>query len=154
MKAIKYIIAAFALALACSSCLKADLKELDTFTGNSITSTFVYHRYIDESVTFTLSDSHAVKQAEFTVTNEIDDEAGTCVITASIPTNFPAEQVSKVSTGQIVVAVQISAAAVIDPVDGSPALGTPADWSSPHKYVVTAANGETKEWTISVTIAK
>lgn len=154
MKAIKYILASLAIVLTCSSCLEANLQELDTFEGNDISSTFVYYRYVDSSVTYPLSGAHGIKQAALTVANEIDANAGTCAITATIPSNFPADQLSKVSTKELVVAVQVSAAAVVAPVDGSPALGTPADWSSPHKYAVTAANGETKEWTISVTIAK
>lgn len=54
----------------------------------------------------------------------------------------------------IVAAVQISSAAVMTPVEGSPALGTPADWTTPHKYAVKAANGETKMWTITCTLTK
>lgn len=154
MKAIKYILAALFIGMTCSSCLEANLKELDTFKGSAITSTFAYYRYIDESFTYPLSGAHAIKQAALTVSNDINADAGTCTITATIPSNFPADQISKVSVREIVVAVEISAAAVIEPVDGSPALGTPADWSSPHKYVVTAANGDTKEWTISVNLVK
>lgn len=154
MKAIKYLLTALVIAMTCSSCLMANLRELDTFKGNNITSAFAYYRYVDESITFSLSNSHAVKQAEFTVSNDIDADAGTCIITASLPSNFPADQVDKVSAKELVIAVQISAAAVIAPTAGSPALGTPADWSTPHKYIVTAANGDTKEWTITVILSK
>lgn len=152
MKTIKTILSSLVLALACTSCLEYDLKELDTFKGADISSTFVYHRYVDASYTSSLSGANAIKQAALNVTNDIDAEAGTCVITAVVPSNFPASEVSKVNTSLLVVAVQISAAAVIAPVGDAPALGTPADWSSPHKYVVTAANGDTKEWTVSVVL--
>lgn len=150
MKAIKYILASLAIVMTCSSCLEANLKELDTFTGNLISSTFVYYRYVDASVTYPLSGAHGIKQAALDVTNDINNDAGTCVITATVPSNFPADQLSKLSAKELVVAVQVSAAAVVAPMDGSPALGTPSDWSSPHKYVVTAANGDSKEWTITV----
>lgn len=153
MKAIKYILAALVLGMTCSSCLEANLKELDTFKGNLITSTFAYYRYIDASFTSPLSGANAVKQAALTVANAIDADAGTCVITATVPTNFPPEEIGKVKTNNLVIAVEISPAAVIAPVGDSPALGTPADWSTPHKYVVKAASGDEKEWTISVNLA-
>ena len=56
-----------------------------------------------------------------------------------------------VDINNIAVAVDISRAATITPVDGSPGLGIIADWSKPHKYIVTAADNSFKnEWTITV----
>lgn len=154
MKSIKYIIIAAVVALACSSCLEYNLKTLDVYDGADITSAYVYYRYVDNSHTFPLSGAHAVKQSTLTVKNNIDAATRTCNITASLPSNFPEAEKSKISASQLVVAVQISTAAVISPSGGSPALGTPADWSSSHKYIVEAADGTQKEWTISVTLNK
>ena len=47
--------------------------------------------------------------------------------------------------------VNLSTAAVIAPQDGAPTLGTPGDFSTTRRYVVTAANGTKKDWTIQVT---
>lgn len=44
----------------------------------------------------------------------------------------------------------ISTAARLTPLDGAPKLGVPGDWSKPNKYLVTAASGAQKEWTIEV----
>ena len=147
MKSIKYIIIAAVMALACSSWLEYNLKTLDVYDGADITSAYVYYRYVDNSKTFPLSGANAVKQSTLSVKNNIDAEARTCNITASLPSNFPEGEKGKISASQLVVAV-------ITPSGNSPALGTPADWSSPHTYVVEAADGTKKEWTISVTLNK
>ena len=154
MRSIKFIIIAILLSSTCSSCLEYNLKTLDVFEGADITSAYVYYRYIDNSVTSPLSGANAVKQSTLTVKNSIDASSCTCNITASLPSNFPAGEKEKISASQLVVAVQISTAAIISPTGNSPALGTPADWTSPHKYVVEAADGTKKEWTISVTLNK
>ena len=72
----------------------------------------------------------------------------------SITTLEIINQKADVNINNIVVAVDISTASVMQPVEGAPKLGVPADWSSPHKYLVKAANGQTKVWTISVTLTK
>lgn len=154
MKSLKYILIAAAAALSFSSCLESNLKELDVYDGADITSAYIYYRYVDQSTTFPLSGAHAVKQSTLTIKSDIDAKAGTCKIAASLPSNFPAEETGKISTNLLVVAVQLSTAAVISPTGGSPRLGVPADWSKPHTYVVEAANGTRKEWTISVTLNK
>lgn len=152
MKSLKYIIIAAVTALFCSSCLESNMKELDVYTGADISSAMVYYRYIDNSVTFPLSGAHAVKQVTLNVSSTVS--GNTLNIAATAPAGFPESELSKLSLSNLVVAVNISTAAVIAPASGSPALGTPADWSSPHKYVVTAADGSTKEWTIAVTLSK
>ena len=154
MKSLKYIIIAAVLALSCTSCLEYNLKTLDVYDGADITSAMVYYRYIDNSKTFPLSGAHAVKQSTLSVKYAIDAGSRTCNITASIPSNFPSSELGNISASKLVVAVNISTAAVITPTGGSPALGTPADWTSPHKYIVEAADGTQKEWTISVTLNK
>ncbi len=80
--------------------------------------------------------------------------AATINLTFAVPSNFSDKEKSNVNLNNIVVAVQISSAAVMTPVEGSPALGVPADWTTPHKYAVKAANGETKVWTITCTLTK
>jgi len=145
MKAIKIIIAAVLSVFSCTSCLHKDLKELDVYKGADITAAYVYYRYIEND---------AVKQVTLAYENDIKTDACTVNIAASLPTDFPESQRSKISAKELVVAVQISTAAVIYPGEGSPALGTPADWTTPHKYIVQAANGDKKEWTISLTLTK
>ena len=80
----------------------------------------------------------------------IDNEAATCTLTFKVPTNFTEKEKADVNINNIVVAVNISTASVMQPVEGAPKLGVPADWSQPHKYIVKAADGKSKIWTISV----
>ncbi|MDE7236705.1 MAG: hypothetical protein K2N66_02660, partial [Paramuribaculum sp.] len=54
------------------------------------------------------------------------------------------------TTSELVVVLNISTAAVIEPLDGAPALGVPGDWSKPNKYQITAANGKKKVWTVTL----
>jgi len=154
MKSIKFIIAAIAVAITCTSCLKSNLKELKTYDGADITACYVYYRYVDTSIKDPLTGANLVKQTQLSVSKTIDTNANTVQITATLPANFPAAEKSKISANQLVVAFNLSTAAVIAPTGDSPALGTPADWSKSHKYVVTAANGTTKEWTVSLTLNK
>ena len=48
------------------------------------------------------------------------------------------------------VAVTISTAATIKPINGAPKLGVPGDWTKDNQYEVTAADGTKKVWTIVV----
>ena len=56
-----------------------------------------------------------------------------------------------VALNNIALGVTVSSAARITPLSGAPAFGQPGDWSKPNKYLVTAADGSQKEWTIQVT---
>ena len=40
------------------------------------------------------------------------------------------------------------------PLDGSPKLGAPGDWTSERRYSVMAANGTKKTWTVKVVLNK
>ena len=154
MKSLKYILIAAVTALFCTSCLESNLKELDVYDGTEISSAYVYYRYIDSSTSFPLSGANAVKQATLTVKTNADAETGTCELNVSVPSNFPQSELSNLTASNLVVAVNISTAAVITPEKGSPDLGTPADWSTPHKYTVTSAKGTKKVWTITVNLNK
>jgi hypothetical protein len=47
--------------------------------------------------------------------------------------------------------VTISTAAKITPLNGSPLLGVPGDWSKTNEYRVLAADGSVKDWKIQIT---
>ena len=154
MKHFKIFLAIVAMSFAAQSCLEYGLEDIDTYEGDAITAAYAYYRYIDKSTTIPASGEYAVKQKQLSASSQIDASSATCNMTVSIPSNFTDEERNGVNLGALVVATQISTAAVIEPVDGSPRLGVPADWTSPHKYKVTAAGGGTKIWTISVTLNK
>lgn len=155
MKKYLKIITALFLAVICSSCLEKNLEELDTYDGKEITSIVgVYHRYYDSDV-IDASGEQAVKQVSLSVSDtQIDAKGGTCNFNVSVPTNFPASETGKVKTQALVVIVNISTAAIIEPIDGAPAFGAPGDWSKPNRYRIKAANGDLQEWTVSLTLGQ
>ncbi len=56
------------------------------------------------------------------------------------------EKIKQDGLSRLVVYVSISDAAVISPIEGSPKLGTPGDFSQDRYYCVRAANGDKKEY--------
>lgn len=97
MKKYFNIIVILFLAICCSSCLDANLEELDTYEGKEITGVVgVYHRYYDDSYIHNGSGEQAVKQANLSVADIlIDKEGGTCTFSVSVPGNFPKGEAEK-----------------------------------------------------------
>lgn len=154
MKILKFIIAMFVMALSCTSCLESNFEELDTYDGNDITAGYAWYRYKGDNKLNASGEQQVIQKQLQRTGQVIDNEAATCALQFKVPTNFSDAEKNGVNINNIVVAVEISTAAVMTPVEGSPKLGVPADWSTPHKYSVKAADGKTKIWTISVTLTK
>ena len=154
MKIVKFFIAMFVMALSCTSCLESDFEKLDTYEGCDITAGFAWYRYKGTDKINASGEVQVIQKQLQRTGQVIDNEAATCALTFKVPTNFTEKEKANVNINNIVVAVDISTASVMQPVEGAPKLGVPADWSSPHEYLVKAANGQTKVWTISVTLTK
>lgn len=150
MKYIKILIVMF-ITMICTSCLESNLEGLDTYTGNEITSVQgVYYRYYS-SDKINASGQVAVKQVSLNVSNtDKDANTGRLNFTVTIPTNFPEAEKEKIKSSELVVVFNISTAAIIEPVDGAPKLGTPGDWNKPNRYKVTAADGSQIIWTVTL----
>lgn len=144
----------FVMALSCTSCLESNFEELDTYDGNDITAGYAWYRYKGDNKLNASGEQQVIQKQLQRTGQVIDNEAATCALQFKVPTNFSDAEKNGVNINNIVVAVEISTAAVMTPVEGSPKLGVPADWSTPHKYSVKAADGKTKIWTISVTLTK
>lgn len=143
----RYIYSLFAtiISMVClSGCISDTLNDVDeSFDGADITGIVgVYYRYIN-------ADGN-VQQIRLATGADIDNEENTMEIVYLVPANFPADQVDKVTTSNLVVVLNISTAAVIKPLGDAPKLGVPGDWSKPNQYEVTAANGNKKIWTITL----
>lgn len=137
-----------------SSCLNSGLEDLPEYSDALISSVSrVEHRYISDEVS-NASGQPIVKFATLTHKSNIDKEAGTVLITVTVPDGFPTAQKSKISTKALVVSLNLSTAARIAPIEGSAALGVPADWSKANKYRVTAADGTKKDWSVSLTFTE
>ena len=154
MKILKFIIAMFVMALSCTSCLESNFEDLDTYDGNDITAGYAWYRYKGDNKLNASGEQQVIQKQLQRTGQVIDNEAATCALQFKVPTNFSDAEKNGVNINNIVVAVEISTAAVMTPVEGSPKLGVPADWSTPHKYSVKAADGKTKIWTVSVTLTK
>ncbi len=148
MKKIFNILAMLFIALFATSCLEHDLEELETYSDCDITSGEIYWRYYGTDV-IPGSGETQVKQVRLARAVSADQETNTFYI-RYVTGNLPESEVSKFTQSNVVIAVSISTAAIITPLEGSPKLGVPGDWSKPNKYEVKAANGDKKTWTIVV----
>ncbi len=149
------IVCAILSLVTCTSCIDSNLEDLDTYDGAEITSLYgVFYRYTTSTV-MNVSGENQVKQATLSVTDRtVDSDAATLTVTCKPSSSFPSDQLANINSTNLIVVVNISTAATIAPLDGAPALGVPGDWSKANKYRVTAADGTTKDWTISVTFTK
>ena len=148
MKKIFNILAMLFIALFATSCLEHDLEELETYSDCDITSGEIYWRYYGTDV-IPGSGETQVKQVRLARAVSADQETNTFYI-RYVTGNLPESEVSKFTQSNVVIAVSISTAAIITPLEGSPKLGVPGDCSKPNKYEVKAANGDKKTWTIVV----
>ena len=137
-----------------SSCLNGNLEDLPSFEEAEISSVNkVEYRYISDEIS-DASQQQIVKNVTLSHSITKDSDSGTLAISVKVPDNFPKDQLGNLSSSALVVSVNLSSAARIAPVNGSASLGVPADWSKSNKYVITAGNGNKKEWTIILTLNK
>lgn len=143
-----------------TSCLEHGLDDLEAFDTADIENWPVaYYRYYtgDEMA---VNGEQQVKQIQLTRTAgeyDFDEENKTGEPFFNItvaPNNVPEEEKANVDAKNLVVVLTISTAATVTPVDGAPKLGVPGDWSKPNKYKVTAANGNSRIWTVTVNLQK
>ena len=132
-----------------TSCITWGLDELPTAEGADITQINFEYRFSSTNV-------NGFEQLEYKTLNTETQFNGTdinCTITIPEPSGvFTAEIASQINLTNIVGYCDISDAAHIESINGAPVLGIVADWSQPNSYKVTAANGNSKTWTITVTI--
>ena len=153
MKKFLNILAAMLLAVISTSCLESGLEELEVYSGCDITGRDIYWRWVSDEV-HPGTGANKTKQVRlpyYSAKTTIDKEAGTAHIHYSIVhSSLDDTQKAAFTETKAVVAVSISTAATIAPLEGAPKLGVPGDWSKPNKYEITAADGTKKTWTITV----
>ena len=155
MKRIIYSLFLTVVMVSFSSCLTGGLEDLPEYEEADITSvSAVTYRYISDDIS-PASGQNIVKNVNMTYTSEIDPVATTVKISVITPDNFPKDELTNLSTkSNLVVVVSLSTAARLHPIEGSVELGVPGDWSKPNTYMVEAANGTKKNWTIEVVSLK
>ncbi|SDF50685.1 hypothetical protein SAMN05216464_11941 [Mucilaginibacter pineti] len=134
-----------------SSCLKKSLPEYPSFNENEISLVNAEYRFDGGQ---TMNGQPVVAYQKLNVTQTVDESNSTINIIISVPAandQFTAEEKAKVVQTNLWFYMNISTAATIKPVTGTPALGDPTDATKPLKYEVTAANGNKRVWTINVT---
>lgn len=147
----------FILLLMClplvSACDKADLPA---YEQAEIIKVGAYHRFYSGDKD-AVTGENIVSEKELESNPTIDSKTGVASTVLTIPASsgkFTDAERAKVSLSNLVVYVNVSTAARVTPIEGSPKLGVPADWTKEHKYSVMAADGSTKIWVIKVTLNK
>ena len=136
-----------------ASCSKEDLPA---YEEAEITKVGAYHRFYSGDKD-ALTGENIVAEKELDRTNDIDSDNGIATAVFTIPAaggKFTEAERAIASLNNLVVYVNISSAARVTPLDGSPKFGVPADWTQEHKYSVMAADGTKKIWTIKVSLNK
>ncbi|WP_316815155.1 DUF5018-related domain-containing protein [Pedobacter nyackensis] len=134
-----------------SSCLKKDLPDYPEFDGNEITLVNVEHRFNSGQM---MHGQPVVAYQKLTVAQTINKPSSTINVVITVPPaagTFTAEERAKVVQSKLWFYLNISTAATVAPIDGTPALADPTDATKPLKYSVKAANGASKVWTVNVT---
>lgn len=155
MKNFFNILVVMFLTIFSTSCIKHDLEDLEVYSENDIVSVQgIYWRWIEDEKN-PGSNENKISQKSLSVKEtNIDKENATADIKFQIPSNFPKDQISELTAAKLVVILNISPASVIEPIEGAPKLGTPGDWTKSNKYKITAANGSSKVWTVTVSQIK
>jgi len=141
----------FFFAVAFSSCLESDLPDLPLYEESEITLVNVEHRFNGSQI---MNGQPVVAYQKLNVAQQINTETGIINVQITVPNptgQFTAEERGKVVQTHLWFYMNLSTAATVKPVDGTPKLGDPTDASKPLKYEVKAANGTKKLWTINVT---
>ena len=104
-----------------------------------------------------LTGEFKVAEKELEKSNSINEDEAVVTATFTVPAasgSFTDAERAKVSLNKLVVYFNVSTAARVTPLDGSPKLGAPGDWTSERRYSVMAANGTKKTWTVKVVLNK
>ena len=131
-----------------SSCLKSGLDDLETYSDAEITNLNFEYRWWDEA-----KKQLAVKTLN--IDRQISKEQNLITCKLTVPDangSFTDAVRQEVSLSSLTAYMDLSIAARMTPVNGAPKVGVPSDFSAKEfKYLVTAADGTKREWTIKIT---
>ena len=127
-------------------------EDLPVYEDAEITKVGFYHRFAG-SGTDVVTGEPIMVETELTCQYEIDSEAATVYVDVTVPSangDFAEAERNNVKLENLWGYFNVSTAAKVTPINGSPTLGTPGDWSEPHEYEIMAASGFKKTWTVTV----
>lgn len=155
MKKYSYLFFIFIL-MTLTSCLESGLEDLPEFDGNVITMVRKVEYRFKGTNSSGVSGEPYLEYVALGHKDLLDKEAKTLQIEVTVPasneeTEFTAAKRAECTVQNIAIMVGLETAARLTPMGDAPKLGVPGDWSKPNKYLITAANGDKAEWTISVT---
>ena len=135
-----------------TSCLKSDLPELPLWEGNGIDHIYVEYRFNTDQLFY----GEPVVGYQRLVTSDVvvDSVHNTIRLKIAVPNaagTFTAEDRDAVSQNHLWVYMDVPTGATVAPVAPTPAPGYATDLTKPQTYEVTAANGDTRRWTVEVT---
>jgi len=173
MKKIVLLISICAVALLLQGCLKYGLEQPENSSDKDMTSVdysyrFLYDDVIMEGTSREVEDKNRVCDVVFNKNVEIIDDGVNKVFKTTLTYNLnsiiksgPSGKVTKQDLfnmfeskiaqdglSHLWVSVSISDGAVVEPLDSSPVLGKPGDYSSDRKYRVIAADGSSQDYII------
>ncbi|MCD8181948.1 MAG: hypothetical protein LUE99_01335 [Bacteroides sp.] len=130
------------------SCIDSNLDEIEAYHETQITSIRDTYYYFNKGTSATgsqLLDKGNITRSQVT----IDKDAATIVVGKATPA---AANVDQFDQTKVVMLLNLSTAATIEPIDGSAKLGVEADWTAgkANKYRVIAADGTSQIWTIII----
>lgn len=129
-------------------------EDLPAYEEADITGVQFYYRWASTTDKDPITGEPMVREQRLNASASINNEDGLITVEISLPPAnaiFTEDVRNGVTLDNLVGQVSLSTAARISPADGNKVLGVPDNWSVPHKFVVKAANGATKNWTITVT---
>ena len=135
------------LVLLCLPFVSSCKDDLEAYEEAEITSVGAYHRYYTTEKD-ALTGEFKVAEKELEKSNSINEDEAVVTATFTVPAasgSFTDAERAKVSLNKL---------ARVTPLDGSPKLGAPGDWTSERRYSVMAANGTKKTWTVKVVLNK
>ncbi len=143
-------IAFFAITIL-SSCIKKDLPGYPLWDGTNIDNVYLEYRY---NGTVNYNGAPIVEYKRLTVTKTVVEATSIINLVVSVPAasgSFTIAERDKVTQNSLIMYFDISTAATVAALAGTPKLGELTNLTLPQKYEVTAANGTKRTWTINVT---
>lgn len=156
-KTLIYLLVTTCFIFMLSSCLKTDLPDIVNSSDNLVTGFNFEYRWVTytkvkDKQTGAVVDSipyvniSSIQETSVIVRQPNAIDQITCTLVK--PTNVPVSE--KVSLKKLWGYASIPDAATIAPLNNGPELGKPGDYSAPVTYRVTAADGSSKDVTITV----
>lgn len=150
---VTYILFTFlaVIGLSISSCLKKDLEDFPTWEKNLIDNVYVEVRF-NTSQTYNGQPVVGYQRLDVIKTTK-DTIANTIALELGIPAaagEFKSLIRQQVSLSNVFLYFDVSTAASMQGIDGTPNPGYRTDASKPLTYEVTAGNGSKRKWTITI----